>query len=128
MRNPFDTDDRKSFREMVTKFLETEIWPNIINSCKEKDIYTALVNARLSEKSKNDYIKYSSLIQPAIDSIDTILAQFESDKNRFQELSPNKKINYSKFHSSAHLYIAHYDLIKNDLENFPIEVSILIFY
>lgn len=32
--------------------------------------------------------------------------------------SPNKKINYSKFHSSAHLYIAHYDLIKNDLENF----------
>ena len=73
--------------------IETEIWPNIINSCKEKDIYTALVNARLSEKSKNNYIKYSSLIRPAIDSIDIILAQFESDKNRFQELSPNKKIN-----------------------------------
>ncbi len=32
--------------------------------------------------------------------------------------SPNKKNNYSSFHSSAHLYIAHYDLIKNDLENF----------
>tara|TARA_B100000963_G_scaffold54829_1_gene43009 strand:+ start:1847 stop:3310 length:1464 start_codon:yes stop_codon:yes gene_type:complete len=32
--------------------------------------------------------------------------------------SPSKKTNYSKFHSSAHLYIAHYDLIKNDLENF----------
>ena len=59
--------------------IETEIWPNIINSCKEKDIYTALVNARLSEKSKNNYIKYSSLIRPAIDSIDIILAQFESD-------------------------------------------------
>ena len=29
MRNPFDTDDRRSFREMVTKFLETEIWPNV---------------------------------------------------------------------------------------------------
>ena len=27
MRNPFDTDDRKSFREMVSRFMETEIWP-----------------------------------------------------------------------------------------------------
>jgi 3-deoxy-D-manno-octulosonic-acid transferase len=73
--------------------IETEIWPNIINSCKERGIYTALINARLSNKSKDNYLKYSSLIQPAIDSLDIILAQFESDKTRFQELSQNKKIN-----------------------------------
>jgi 3-deoxy-D-manno-octulosonic-acid transferase len=73
--------------------IETEIWPNIINCCKERGIYTALINARLSSKSKDNYLKYSSLIQPAIDSLDIILAQFESDKARFQELSQNKKIN-----------------------------------
>ena len=32
--------------------LETEIWPNLINICKSRGIYSALVNARLSEKSK----------------------------------------------------------------------------
>ena len=29
MRNPFDTEERKTFREMVSKFLEAEIWPYV---------------------------------------------------------------------------------------------------
>jgi len=73
--------------------LETEIWPNLINICKSRGIYSALVNARLSEKSKKNYLKYSSLIKPVIETIDLILAQFESDKRRFQEIADRKDIN-----------------------------------
>jgi 3-deoxy-D-manno-octulosonic-acid transferase len=73
--------------------LETEIWPNLINICKTRGIYSALVNARLSEKSKKNYLKYSSLIKPVIETIDLILAQFESDKRRFQEIADRKDIN-----------------------------------
>ena len=29
MRNPFDTEERRTFREMVSKFLEAEIWPYV---------------------------------------------------------------------------------------------------
>tara|TARA_X000000368_G_scaffold324766_1_gene261844 strand:- start:160 stop:1446 length:1287 start_codon:yes stop_codon:yes gene_type:complete len=73
--------------------LETEIWPNIIHCCKQKGIITALVNARLSEKSKSKYLRFSSLIQPAIYSIDIILAQYESDASRFNEIVGEKEIN-----------------------------------
>ena len=73
--------------------LETEIWPNLINICKRRSIYTALVNARLSEKSKDNYLKYNSLMKPAIENIDLILAQFESDKRRFLEIADRKEIN-----------------------------------
>ncbi|MBS66066.1 MAG: 3-deoxy-D-manno-octulosonic acid transferase [Gammaproteobacteria bacterium] len=72
--------------------LETEIWPNLINLCKQKGIKTALVNARLSEKSKSNYLKYNSLIKESIDSLDLILAQYESDRLRFNEISQIKKI------------------------------------
>jgi len=73
--------------------LETEIWPNIIHCCKKKGIVTSLVNARLSEKSKSKYLRFSSLIQPAIHSIDLILAQYESDASRFNEIVAKKEIN-----------------------------------
>ena len=73
--------------------LETEIWPNLINICKSRGIYSALVNARLSEKSKKNYLSYSTLIKPVIEKIDLILAQFESDKRRFQEIVERKDIN-----------------------------------
>ncbi len=73
--------------------LETEIWPNIIYQCKKRGIYTALVNARLSSKSKDNYSRFSSLIKPAIESLDIILAQFESDKKRFLELANPNEIN-----------------------------------
>ena len=72
--------------------LETEIWPNLINLCKQKGIKTALVNARLSEKSKSNYLKYNSLIKESVDSLDLILAQYESDRLRFNEISQIKKI------------------------------------
>ena len=72
--------------------LETEIWPNIIHCCKKQGIITTLVNARLSEKSKSKYLRFSSLIQPAINSLDLILAQYKSDADRFNEIVVDKQI------------------------------------
>ena len=75
--------------------LETEIWPNLIMHCKNRGIFTALVNARLSEKSKNKYNQsfVKPLVASTIEGIDLILAQFQSDLLRFKELS--KGINIS---------------------------------
>lgn len=82
----------KKWKPKILILLETEIWPNLIHLSKERGVFTALVNARLSEKSKVNYMNYSSLIQPALDSLDLILAQFESDKHRFTDISQHKEI------------------------------------
>ena len=72
--------------------LETEVWPNIIQECNRRGIFTALVNARLSERSKKNYLKIKSLIVPTINKIDLLVAQYDSDLKRFKELSKHKKI------------------------------------
>ena len=72
--------------------LETEIWPNLLYYCKKRGICTALVNARLSEKSQLNYEKFISLMQPAFESIDLILAQFDSDKVRLNKITKHKTI------------------------------------
>ena len=48
MRNPYDTDDRKSFREIVTKFLETEIWPHV-DEWDEEGGYPEEINEKVCE-------------------------------------------------------------------------------
>ena len=48
MRNPYDTDDRKSFREMVTKFLEIEIWPHV-DEWDESGQYPQEINEKVCE-------------------------------------------------------------------------------
>ena len=80
------------WKPKILILLETEIWPNLIFNCKNRGIVTTLVNARLSEKSKENYLKYSSIIRPALDSLDLILAQFESDKRGFLEIVNKKEI------------------------------------
>jgi len=66
--------------------LETEIWPNLISCCKKKEVFTVLVNARLSELSLNKYKYIKSLISDSISNLGMILTQYESDKKRFKEL------------------------------------------
>ena len=83
----------EKWKPKILILLETEIWPNIIFNCNDRGILTALVNARLSKKSKENYLKYSSVIRPAIESLDLLLAQFESDKSGFLEIVDKKEIN-----------------------------------
>ena len=48
MRNPFDTEDRKTFREMVSKFLEAEIWP-YVDEWDEAGEYPHEINEKVCE-------------------------------------------------------------------------------
>ena len=72
--------------------LETEIWPNILAVCKERGIFTALVNARLSEKSKDKYNMVQPLTAETLGNLDLLIAQYDSDANRFKEINTNLKI------------------------------------
>ena len=72
--------------------LETEIWPNILSMCKERGIFTALVNARLSEKSKDKYNIVKPLAAEALGNLDLLIAQYDSDADRFKEINTALKI------------------------------------
>ena len=48
MRNPFDTEERKTFREMVSKFLEAEIWP-YVDEWDEAGKYPHEINEKVCE-------------------------------------------------------------------------------
>ena len=73
--------------------METELWPNIINSCKKNNIKIVLANARMSQRSFDSYNFFSWVVSPMFKAIDLIAAQYEDDADRFKELgTPREKI------------------------------------
>ncbi|MDA7437827.1 3-deoxy-D-manno-octulosonic acid transferase [Candidatus Pseudothioglobus singularis] len=71
--------------------LETEIWPNLIYTLKKKNIPSALINARLSDKSFQRYDKYSAkLVKASLNSLSLICAQNSFSSDRFISLGANQ--------------------------------------
>ena len=66
--------------------METELWPNLIYHCKQRDVKILLANARLSEKSALGYEKISGLMRKMLQSFDAIAAQSKEDADRLQAL------------------------------------------
>ena len=66
--------------------METEIWPNLLRACEQRNILTLLANARMSEKSARGYQWLGQFSQNAFKSIDQVAAQSEADAQRFIDL------------------------------------------
>jgi len=72
--------------------LETEIWPNLIHILKKKNIPTALINARLSDKSFQRYDKYSAkLVKASLNNLSLICAQNSFSSDRFISLGASQE-------------------------------------
>jgi 3-deoxy-D-manno-octulosonic-acid transferase len=67
-------------------FMETEIWPNLINQCVKKQIKLLLINGRLSANSMKSYNRMSPLITPALNHFDKILCQSHDNLTNFTQL------------------------------------------
>lgn len=74
------------FKPVVCILMETEVWPNLIYSCKQKQIPVVVVNARLSPKSYQKGARFPSLIQPAAAAINCVFAQTPADAERIRQL------------------------------------------
>lgn len=70
-------------------FMETELWPNIINQCAKKQIKLLLINGRLSTNSMKSYKKISPLITPTLNHFDKILCQSQDNLTHFIQLGAN---------------------------------------
>jgi 3-deoxy-D-manno-octulosonic-acid transferase len=67
-------------------FMETELWPNLVAQCQQKQIKLLLINARLSKRSLNSYQKFSGLMAPCLNRFDKILSQSTENLNHFIQL------------------------------------------
>lgn len=74
------------FKPAVGVLMETELWFNLIDSCKQHKVPLLLINARLSEKSAHGYSKLGALARQGLHDISVIAAQTAQDAERLQRL------------------------------------------
>jgi 3-deoxy-D-manno-octulosonic-acid transferase len=70
-------------RPRVAVILETELWPNLVLSCRRRDIPVVFASARLTAKSVSRYRRLGSLFRDAVAASTLIAAQSPDDAERF---------------------------------------------
>ncbi|MEK6662435.1 MAG: lipid IV(A) 3-deoxy-D-manno-octulosonic acid transferase [Pseudomonadota bacterium] len=76
----------KHFQPSFGLLMETELWPNLITTCKQRGVPLALINARLSEKSARGYAHIGSLTREALENLPLTCAQTAADAERLKQL------------------------------------------
>ena len=66
--------------------METELWPNHIHQCAQRDIPVALANARLSARSAGGYARFARLTEPMLAKLSLIAVQTAAEAERFRQL------------------------------------------
>jgi 3-deoxy-D-manno-octulosonic-acid transferase len=79
----------KHFKPAVGVLMETELWFNLIASCKQHNTPLLLANARLSEQSAQGYLKLGKIVQQGLQNLTAIAAQTAQDAARLQNLGAN---------------------------------------
>ncbi|HAS6377095.1 TPA: lipid IV(A) 3-deoxy-D-manno-octulosonic acid transferase [Vibrio vulnificus] len=73
--------------------IETELWPNTLATVHKANIPIIVVNARLSEKSQQNYAKVQSLFNLIHPCLSKVLCQSQADADRFAKLGvPTSKL------------------------------------
>ena len=74
------------FQPQLGLLMETELWPNLIASAKQRNIPLLLINARLSARSQRGYQRFGGLIHPALESLRAVAAQTPGDAGRLMAI------------------------------------------
>lgn len=74
----------------VVWFVESELWPNLIDTAKRYFCLMALINARMSERSFHNWKKYQNVANALLSSFQLCFAQSEQDAGRLRALGARK--------------------------------------
>lgn len=80
----------KMVKPKVCLIVETELWPNLIHYTVKNKIPLFLVNARLSERSYQNYKKIRWIVKSMLNQFSAILAQSADDAQRFIALGADR--------------------------------------
>lgn len=89
---PYDLPDvvnrfLRRIKPQILIVVETEIWPNLFSACQRNNIPIGLVNARLSEKSTDAYLKIKNLISETLSAVNFIAVRSKADADSFARLA-----------------------------------------
>jgi len=76
----------RHFHPRIGILMETELWPNLIEGCRDTGTPLAMVNARLSARSARGYGRLGALARKAFAHLSSIGAQTEADGQRMSAL------------------------------------------
>jgi len=68
---------------VVAVIMETELWPNLFQACRERQIPILIANARLSPASAGGYKRIASLTREMLQTVHLLLSQGKADAERF---------------------------------------------
>ncbi len=92
---------------------ETEIWPNLLTECKKRNIPIILVNARLSDKSFNNYKLFKFYFKNIVNNFTEVLSQSDPDTYKFKELGLAK----SKLKTLGNIKFSYNSIIEDNGNN-----------
>ncbi len=98
---PYDLPDAvrrflQAMHPVMAIIMETELWPNLLAACHQRQIPVCLANARLSEKSAKGYQRIASLTREMLQSLTLIAAQGKKDAERLIALgAPKERVRVS---------------------------------
>ncbi|HEY3582621.1 MAG TPA: 3-deoxy-D-manno-octulosonic acid transferase [Pyrinomonadaceae bacterium] len=70
----------------VVLVMETELWPNFLRECKEREIPVAVVNGRISRKSFARYRRIRFFLRRVLEGVTIAVMQSEKDAERIRVL------------------------------------------
>jgi 3-deoxy-D-manno-octulosonic-acid transferase len=79
------------FKPAAGVLMETEVWPNLVAACKQRDVPLVLANARLSEKSLIQTRRLARLSRPAYGALNAVFAQTQGDAERLAQAGATVK-------------------------------------
>lgn len=80
---------------------ESELWPNLLMAVKARGVPTALINARLSQKSFKNWSKLKGFSGRMLSTFSVILTQTDEDKTHYTQLGHNNVITAGNIKYSA---------------------------
>ena len=84
--NPLLNRFFKTFAPTDVWIMETEVWPNLMAQCVQRNIPASLINGRMSEKTLKQTLKWQALMGGAYAGFTHVCAQTETDAQRYREI------------------------------------------
>ena len=84
--NPLLNRFFKTFAPTDVWIMETEVWPNLMAQCVQRNIPASLINGRMSEKTLKQTLKWRALMGGAYAGFTHVCAQTETDAQRYREI------------------------------------------
>ena len=75
----------------IAVIMETELWPNYIHACAQREIPVVLANARMSVRSAKGYARFTKLTEQMLSQMSLFAVQTQTEAQRFMSLGARQE-------------------------------------